>query len=420
MAVADRQVLSRGNTCKTCEDPHLRLRTAMPTPLATVAVLFAFSLAPANWVMARESRADFNEGDRGAFRNRCSGVSIGIANLFYYTGCDACGEAWWYFFDSDGAGGLDDDDRTPLAPTTVTVVGMGLGRTGSTSLAMAFETLGYHPYHDDELEEVRMPGHGEYEGGCEGGAGARRGAGSTNPPDDEDDVTEEQWACRWIEHFDRVGAAGYDVSFRASLTAALERGAKVILTVRDDADAYARSWVNGPMYFATAMHRAPFKWMPRVQAMYPWIEDEFYDEPTRKHGHPARPDQHLNQTFLAEVYLDHMAFIKATVPPGRLLVFNVKEGWAPLCEFMGRPIPVDSEGRVLAFPRINSSARQAGKNSVYWAVMWFWWAGPAAVAGVLWWCVRACGQPRRLSPACLPSRRSHGCMCSARSAAAPR
>jgi hypothetical protein len=37
-----------------------------------------------------------------------------------------------------------------------------------------------------------------------------------------------------------------------------------------------------------------------------------------------------------------------SLPPERLLVFSPKEGWAPLCAFLGVPVP---EG---PFPRVNS------------------------------------------------------------------
>jgi hypothetical protein len=36
------------------------------------------------------------------------------------------------------------------------------------------------------------------------------------------------------------------------------------------------------------------------------------------------------------------------LPPERLLVFSPKEGWAPLCSFLGVPVP---DG---PFPRVNS------------------------------------------------------------------
>jgi hypothetical protein len=37
----------------------------------------------------------------------------------------------------------------------------------------------------------------------------------------------------------------------------------------------------------------------------------------------------------------HNADVKATVPPERLLVWNVSEGWGPLCEFLEVPVPAE-------------------------------------------------------------------------------
>lgn len=31
--------------------------------------------------------------------------------------------------------------------------------------------------------------------------------------------------------------------------------------------------------------------------------------------------------------------MKRTVPPERLLVYEVKQGWEPLCKFLGVPVP---------------------------------------------------------------------------------
>ncbi len=41
--------------------------------------------------------------------------------------------------------------------------------------------------------------------------------------------------------------------------------------------------------------------------------------------------------------------VKRTVPKERLLVFQAKQGWKPLCEFLGLPVP-DGE-----FPRYSKS-----------------------------------------------------------------
>jgi Sulfotransferase domain len=43
----------------------------------------------------------------------------------------------------------------------------------------------------------------------------------------------------------------------------------------------------------------------------------------------------------------HTEEVKATVAPDRLLVWSVKEGWGPLCEFMELPVPEEP------FPHIN-------------------------------------------------------------------
>ena len=42
--------------------------------------------------------------------------------------------------------------------------------------------------------------------------------------------------------------------------------------------------------------------------------------------------------------------VKATVPADRLLVFEVKEGWGPLCQFLEVPEPT------IPFPRLNDTA----------------------------------------------------------------
>ena len=38
-------------------------------------------------------------------------------------------------------------------------------------------------------------------------------------------------------------------------------------------------------------------------------------------------------------YNQHIKEVKALVPPDKLLIFNVREGWSPLCNFLGTDIP---------------------------------------------------------------------------------
>jgi hypothetical protein len=57
----------------------------------------------------------------------------------------------------------------------------------------------------------------------------------------------------------------------------------------------------------------------------------------------ARPGQ------LVEGMLRHHAEVKASVPAERLLVWSFTDGWEPLCEFLGVPVPD------VPFPRVNDS-----------------------------------------------------------------
>lgn len=48
-------------------------------------------------------------------------------------------------------------------------------------------------------------------------------------------------------------------------------------------------------------------------------------------------------------YLAHNEEVKRVTPPERLLLFQLDEGWGPLCEFLGKPVPD------VPFPRINDT-----------------------------------------------------------------
>lgn len=49
-------------------------------------------------------------------------------------------------------------------------------------------------------------------------------------------------------------------------------------------------------------------------------------------------------------FLEHDAMVKELVPPERLLIFKLSDGWEPLCKFLGKPIPEKP------FPHLNERA----------------------------------------------------------------
>jgi hypothetical protein len=50
------------------------------------------------------------------------------------------------------------------------------------------------------------------------------------------------------------------------------------------------------------------------------------------------------------VFERHNQAVRDAIDSARLLVFDVREGWTPLCRFLGVPIPDEP------FPRLNDSA----------------------------------------------------------------
>jgi hypothetical protein len=61
----------------------------------------------------------------------------------------------------------------------------------------------------------------------------------------------------------------------------------------------------------------------------------------------GRPD---DRGHVLAVYEAHVAAVKATVAPERLLVHALGDGWGPLCAHLGVPVPE------VPYPRLNSTA----------------------------------------------------------------
>jgi hypothetical protein len=106
--------------------------------------------------------------------------------------------------------------------------------------------------------------------------------------------------------------------------------AKVIHTERDAEDWYESTQATifadrGPMD-----PEAPF---PRMigKVVFPLFDGRMGDK-----------------DHLISVYRAHNAAVRETIPPERLLIYHVSEGWPPLCDFLGAPQP---EGPM---PKVNS------------------------------------------------------------------
>ncbi len=204
------------------------------------------------------------------------------------------------------------------------IIGAGFGRTGTVSLRVALEKLGYGKcYH--MLDIPSNPNHiGYWE------------AASRGEP--------VNWPALFEGYQSVVDFPG--CCFYKSM---LEQypSAKVILSVRDPdkwydsaAKTIQRPKLSLPMIL-TVLRRLPFSRNVRRMPFVMMSLDRIITKGI--FGGRFGDKQHA-----VNVYLDHNEDVKQSIPKDQLLVFNVKDGWDPLCDFLKVPVPANEP-----FPHAN-------------------------------------------------------------------
>ena len=201
------------------------------------------------------------------------------------------------------------------------VIGAGFGRTGTLSLKLALERLGYVKcYH--MMEVFSHPEH------IPMWAAAHRG----EPVDweglyDGYRASVDWPSCNlWQEH------------------AALYPNAKVILSVRDS-DSWYTSVMNTIYRSSMAMLEADDPTMRRAAQ---WIRDITWNG--------VFDGRFEDRAHAVAVFDAHNRRVEATLPESRLLVFEAKQGWDPLCRFLGVEVPDEP------YPRVNTTEDFGQRN----------------------------------------------------------
>ncbi|WP_067460488.1 sulfotransferase family protein [Actinomadura macra] len=184
------------------------------------------------------------------------------------------------------------------------VIGAGFGRTGTFSLKAALETLGFGPCHHmlgmlERPEEIPL----------------WQRAGEGAPTD---------WDRLYSGYRSSVDWPG--VRFWRELTTRYPK-AKVVLTVRDPQRWYdsARATIH-----RAAMDPAPAP-TPVIRDMKTMSRAVVWDG--QFGGRFTDPDHAMR------VFTEHNAAVRREIDPDRLLVFEVAQGWEPLCRFLDVPVP---------------------------------------------------------------------------------
>lgn len=149
--------------------------------------------------------------------------------------------------------------------------------------------------------------------------------------------------------------------------------AKVIVTVRDPAG-WEKSMDAAASASAIWFMRILVLPLPTVRYFFSYVGG-LREQYIRLYGQ--------KEPLTQEVYHKHIAWLKRTVPEDRLVFFDVKDGWGPLCEALGREVPD------VPFPRLNDSEsierlskEIAIKGLQRWAGIL---GGLASVLGSTWW-----------------------------------
>lgn len=201
------------------------------------------------------------------------------------------------------------------------VIGAGLGRTGTLSLKLALEHIGFGPcYHMTEVmgqARKRMPQWFDVISGA---------------PD-------------WDAIFDGfVATVDYPTCTYWRELAAHYPEAKVVLSDRD-----ADGWYDSV----------------RQTIFSPTNVDAFLGSPVREFmlGAVIGPFvDHLDDREWMTAYFNRWrAEVIAGLPAERLLVHRSAEGWEPLCAFLGVPVPAEPYPRVNSKDDMHSGAQQANE-----------------------------------------------------------
>lgn len=118
--------------------------------------------------------------------------------------------------------------------------------------------------------------------------------------------------------------------------------AKVILTVRS-----ADSWYTSVKNTIWGRGRNPPPHLPdnpvfqrQIEMCHALILDGAF--------HPDS-DAFLDEEAMKKKFVEHNEHVKATIPPDRLLVMELGEGWEHLCAFLGKEVPD------VPYPNVNST-----------------------------------------------------------------
>ncbi len=184
------------------------------------------------------------------------------------------------------------------------IIGTGFGRTGTNSLKLALEQLGFGPCH--HMFEVRdNPDQLPF----------WQAAASGNLPD---------WDAVFADYNSCVDWPS--ARFWREITNTYPQ-AKVVHTIRPE-----ESWLN-------SFYKTIFPAMRDRHLQEPGLRRDRLDMAHEIVLEQVFGGQAQNRDHALSIYRAHNQQVISSIAPDRLLVYELAEGWAPLCKFLNVPVP---------------------------------------------------------------------------------
>ncbi|KAL2793106.1 hypothetical protein BJX66DRAFT_306661 [Aspergillus keveii] len=241
---------------------------------------------------------------------------------------------------------------------------LGFNRTGTASMCSVLETLGIPCWHSIQFMSTRF---GDIEMWQEGidrkffnAPGPRYGRAEFD---------------QLLHDYGAVSSDTPAIAFADDLIGAYPE-AKVVLVERD-IDSWYESWMNGVIKNT---------YNPLITIVY--TLDRWFTHPLG-HVHKSTFSGWLGintaedaKRVSKDKYREHYSMVRRLTQPDRLLEFKLSDGWGPLCDFLGKPVPD------VPFPHLNEKkwldekvqiVIQRGMKRVVWKLM-VWFLGPLLMA----------------------------------------
>jgi len=215
------------------------------------------------------------------------------------------------------------------------IIGAGFGRTGTNSLKLALEILESQPCHhmlevlpcENQIKWFHEKAHGK--------------------------------TVIWDEVFENYGSAvDWPSSAYYKELADHYPDSKVILSIRDPDNWYDST--KETIYFVST--EIP-KWLLFLSSK----KRQIYEMIKKTIWQGVFDGKFEDREYAVNVFKKHIKKVKSAIPEDRLLIHEAKEGWEPLCEFLGKPVPNQP------YPRVNEAntfKKQIGKIKILKRLPW--------------------------------------------------